>query len=325
MPAILDIFNLVIFRKNIEPSAISAYKNMVPVISNIKASIIRGFLEIAFLPNKAYVLIVAIVKAIYRMTVSGQNLLEWMTSEEAEKQSKTDLKNTYKFMWANILIGLILLITSVGANCVRPNIYNMFITVLGIFWIFAPILAWHISKETKELTPAEELTQKDKQYILEVGAKTWEYFEDFMNEENNYLVPDNYQEDRKEKIAPRTSSTNIGLGLLSVISAYDLKYIELEEAINLIAKGIETINKLTKWNGHLYNWYNTKTLEPLMPRFISTVDSGNFVGYLYTLKQFLIDVGACLVCARAGTRPASTGFNKQYRQPNSKHRFHTFI
>ena len=78
--------------------------------------------------------------------------------------------------------------------------------------------------------------------------------------------------------------------MLSIISAYDLKYIKLEEAIDLIYKIIKTIEKLQKWNGHLYNWYNTKTLEPLIPRYISTVDNGNLIGYLYTIKQFLLGI-----------------------------------
>lgn len=57
----------------------------------------------------------------------------------------------------------------------------------------------------------------------------------------------------------------------------------------LYQKIIDTVNALAKWNGHLYNWYNTKTLEPLIPRYVSSVDSGNFVGYLYVVKQFLIE------------------------------------
>ena len=91
-------------------------------------------------------------------------------------------------------------------------------------------------------------------------------------------------------MANRTSPTNIGLGLLAICSAYDLDYIDLTQCLELLEKSLNTIAKLPKWNGHLYNWYNTLNLEPLFPRYISTVDSGNFVGYLYTLKQFLIEI-----------------------------------
>ena len=102
-------------------------------------------------------------------------------------------------------------------------------------------------------------------------------------------MPDNYQEDRREKTVNRTSSTNIGLELLAFISAYDLGFINQKQAIDYITKVIETINRLAKWNGHLYNWYQLETLEPMIPRYVSSVDSGNLVGYLYIVKQFLIE------------------------------------
>lgn len=136
----------------------------------------------------------------------------------------------------------------------------------------------------------EELSNEEKKYILNLGEKTWNYFKEFMNEENNFLPPDNYQEDRRNKIVNRTSSTNIGLGLLAVVSGFDLGYSTLEDTMILLEKSMDTIDSLPKWNGHLYNWYNTKTLEPLYPRYVSTVDNGNFIGYLYTLKEFIIRV-----------------------------------
>ena len=103
--------------------------------------------------------------------------------------------------------------------------------------------------------------------------------------------------------------------MLAVISAYDLGFIEIEECIELLSKTVYTIIKLEKWKGHLYNWYNTKTLEPLFPRYISTVDNGNFIGYLYTVKQFLQEiseksVGGQALCppgqVRVDTRPTPT-------------------
>ena len=111
-----------------------------------------------------------------------------------------------------------------------------------------------------------------------------------MSEVNNFLPTDNFQEDRRYKIVNRTSSTNIGFALLAIIDAYDLKFITFDECINRLQKVFNTILKLEKWNGHLYNWYNIKTLEPLRPRFISTVDSGNFVASLYVTKQFLTEL-----------------------------------
>ena len=146
---------------------------------------------------------------------------------------------------------------------------------------------WYISIENKEEKPIELLDKKEKDYVLEIGRKTWEFFEKYLNKENNYLITDNYQEGRKNKIVKRTSSTNIGLSMLAVISANDLGYIDNEKTIELLKNIIYSVESLQKWNGHLYNWYNTETKEPLIPRYISTVDSGNFVGYLYVVKAWL--------------------------------------
>ena len=220
------------------------------------------------------------------MKISKKHLLEWLTAEQAEKQAKTDLVSYYKFMWMNLVFGILSLAFGIVTN-------QILLITAGALWAIAPIFAWYISKEIKKVLAIEKISTKDKEYLIEIGKKTWQYFKDNINEENNFLAPDNYQEDRINKVAPRTSTTNIGLGMLSVISAYDLKYIEQEEAIDILRKTLDTITKLQKWNGHLYNWYNTNTLEPLIPRYISTVDNGNFIGYLYTVKQFLIEESKC--------------------------------
>lgn len=280
--SILDILNYIIFKKGKDSRFIYAHKSISKSISSIKASILRGILEISFLPHKAYIHLKSIIKTIYRIKISKMNLLEWLTAEEAEKQAKTDLISYYKFMFVNIVFGILFLVFGLFAT-------QIFAIIGGIIWEIAPVFAWYISKDIKQEKAIDKVSKKDIEYILEIGKKTWQYFKEYINEDNNFLPPDNYQEGRKNKIAQRTSSTNIGLGMLSIISAYDLKYIELEEAIELLDKMLGTIMKLQKWNGHLYNWYNTKNLEPLIPRYISTVDNGNFIGYLYTTKQFLID------------------------------------
>ena len=212
--------------------------------------------------------------------ISHKHLLEWTTSEEAEKQAKTDMISYNNQMAINILAGII----TISIGLLRTNI---FATILGLWWFITPSIMWYISQEIKKQKAIEKLNQQEREYVLEIGKRTWEFFKTYLTEENNYLIPDNYQEDRKEKIVQRTSSTNIGLSLLAVISAYDLKYITIGEAVELLKNIINSIESLEKWNGHLYNWYNTKTLNPLLPRYISSVDSGNFIGYLYVLKDLV--------------------------------------
>lgn len=139
----------------------------------------------------------------------------------------------------------------------------------------------------KKVDRKSEISKNEMSYITEVAKRTWNFFETYLTEENNYLPPDNYQEVRIPEVVDRTSSTNIGLALISIISAYDLGFIEIQKCLRLLNKMILTIKKLPKWNGHLYNWYNIKKLEPLKPEYISTVDSGNFIGYVFIVKAFL--------------------------------------
>ena len=277
IPSVIEIVNRIIYKKDGE----TYQKTFNKEITGIKASIIRGILEIGILPDKAYTMFSSIIKTIYRMCFSKKHLLEWTTAEEAERNSKEDLSSYYKSMLANLVIGVVLLIFLYK---------NPLVIALSILFIITPGVMGVISKKQKKVFPIEVLNNQEKEYVKEIGQKTWVFFKENINEKTNYLPPDNYQEDRKEQIVYRTSSTNIGLGLLAVVASYDLGYETLEDTINLLSKMIDTISKFEKWNGHLYNWYDIQTLKPLVPKYVSTVDSGNFVGYLYTLKQFLEDV-----------------------------------
>ncbi len=276
LPYILELLNYLIGKKEGEEKQ----KVFTPKVSGIKGIFLRAIISLGCLPYKAYISLKAIIKTLYRLTISHKNLLEWTTSEEAEKQAKTDMLSYNKNMLVNIIFGIV----SIAIYVPQKSVLAL---ILGIIWLITPSIMCYISKERKEKKSIEILDKKEQEYVLEVGRKTWEFFEKYLNEKNNYLIPDNYQEDRKDKIVGRTSSTNIGLSLLAIISANDLGYIDYKKAIELLEKIIYVIDGLQKWNGHLYNWYNTKTKEPLIPRYISTVDSGNFVGYLYVVKAWL--------------------------------------
>ena len=276
IPFILELINNVILKREGEQKQ----KTFTPKISGIKGSISRGVITLGCLPYKAYISIKAIIITLYRICISHKHLLEWTTSEEAEKKSKSNLISYYGEMIVNAVFGVALVIIGIIID-------SPFWILFGTYFTLMPYVMWFISKDRNKAKAIEKLNKKDKEYVKEIGKKTWEFFEKYLAKENNYLIPDNYQEDRKEKIVFRTSSTNIGLSMLAVISAYDLGYIKKEESIKLLENIILSIEGLQKWNGHLYNWYNIKTKEPLVPRYISTVDSGNLVGYLYVVKIFL--------------------------------------
>lgn len=250
------------------------------LILGYKTYIYQGILSFIFLPHEAIMLIDAITRTMYRVFISKKNLLEWTTAFDMEKRLKNDMASYFTRMKENIILSILLVVLT---YVFRPE--NLTIsTVIAILWIIGPILAYIISKEEKQVI---EIKEGDLLLLRDIARETWEYYRDFTDEKNNYLPPDNFQEYPYNGIANRTSPTNIGFYLISVLSSRDLDFITTEEMVDLIGLTINTIEKMEKWEGHLYNWYDTETLAPLRPVFVSTVDSGNFIAYLIVLKEGL--------------------------------------
>ena len=216
----------------------------------------------------------AITVTLFRLVITRKNLLEWVTAADMERKLKNTIKSFFSLMWFSVVAGIIVLLE--GFLSFDNIITTCVATLLGICWIIAPIVAYYLSKPI--IYKKEKLDTEEIRVLYDYAKRTWRYFDEFVNEENNYLPPDNYQEDPPNDLAHRTSPTNIGLALLAFITANDLGFISIREMIARLEKTINTIQKLEKWNGHLLNWYDTKTLKPLRPRYISTVDSGNFIG-----------------------------------------------
>ena len=277
-PFLLEIINIIIFKKEGEQKQ----NTFTPKIAGFQGAILRAIITLGALPYKAWVSFISISKTLYRLIFSKKHLLEWMTSEEAEKNAKDDILSYIKAMISNIILGAIAIFDFTVIKSI-PGIF------IGVLWVVAPLIMNFISREIKEKSPKDMLNNEEIKFVKDVGKRTFDFFLNNVTKENNYLIPDNYQEDRKNEYVDRTSSTNIGLSLLALQAGYDLGYIDLEKALDLIKNVIDTVKNLQKWNGHLYNWYNIKTKEPLIPRYISTVDSGNFVGYLYVTKTFLAE------------------------------------
>ena len=254
------------------------------MIDELSACIYRAIINIMTLPTKAYISLDAGIRTIYRMSVTKEHLLEWTTSDEAEKQDSNNLGEVIVKMLPNIIFGIIVLILSIYG---KSHIYfKGAMYILSVLFISAPFVMWDISHKRQTKSKFDKLTEEEKNYVKGIAQKTWNFFSEYMNQENSFLPPDNFQESRREKVVSRTSSTNIGLGLLGIVSSYDLGFINLENAILRLEETMKTIEKLEKWNGHLYNWYNTKTLKPLIPRYVSTVDSGNFVRIYVHFEDF---------------------------------------
>ncbi len=281
-PSILELLDIFMNYKTEEQRLISKE------FTKVQGAIYRFLVKLSILPDMAYLEINAFIKSIYRMKISHNFMLEWTTSNDAEKSSKKTVSGYYLSMLPNVFAGIVLLAISFGVILYNINLLCILSFILGLIWLLAPLIMYKLGVKNEKIL-SDSLEDGDKEFLLDIAKRTWQYFKDNMV---NNLPSDNYQADRKAKKSAITSPTNIGLSLMAMMSAYDLKFENLKDTIDMIEKTITTIEDLEKWNGHLYNWYNIYTLDAVKPLFISSVDSGNLIGYLYTVKQFLIEVKA---------------------------------
>ena len=264
-----------------QPMSKVAFRNLFNAVYIIMEQAAFRFI---LLPYRAWVSIDAIARTLYRLYVSKKQLLQWETAEAAEKSTVNSI-GTYFKMWKSALPASIILI--VAAFLSNPVILEKIEFVLiALIWTLSPLFSYVISIANKKIR--QSLPLDEKYPIIRTSARmTWQYFEDFCTESNNYLCPDNYQIFPNKKVSLKTSPTNIGLQLMSFLSAKDMGYIGLISFVEYVEKTISTIEKLDKWNGHLYNWYSIDSLEKLYPEYVSTVDSGNFVSYLIVISNGL--------------------------------------
>ncbi len=253
-------------------------------ILGLKGSLYQTLLIIAFLPYHAYVTADGIIRTLHRMYVSNKNLLEWVTASEVEKRFQNDQIGYIRKMRIPVAGSVVIL-----ASILIFRSYSLpYVLAIGAVWAAAPRIAYRISLPEKSIKP-QEVDQKDIAGLRRLTRKTWAYYEDFAGAESSFLAPDNVQIDPPNGIAHRTSPTNIGFMLISILSARDFGYISTIDMVDRLDRTITTMEGMETWRGHLYNWYDTRTLEVLRPFFVSTVDSGNLVGYLICLRQGIED------------------------------------
>lgn len=248
-----------------------------PSWGSIKKNALRGVIDASTLPYRAYLCVDAIVRALYRQYFSKKSILEWSVAANRERSNpKTGLVSIF----AAVVFGLLLWKDSSALLAALPFLLLWFVSPLVVTWL----------NKIPEKTTDKDLKGKDKQFLRFIARTTWRFFDDFVTDKTNWLPPDNYQEMLRVELANRTSSTNIGLYLLSVVSAREFGYVTPNEILDRIQKSFATIKKLELYEGHLLNWYNIETLEPLHPRYVSTVDSGNLIACLWVLEQSINDI-----------------------------------
>jgi len=249
-------------------------------------STVRQFSQVAFslacLPYEAFFSLDAVARTVWRLLVSHRRLLEWDPAGEPDRHGQTGLVGAFRSMWIAPTMALGTTWVLLGS---RPAALAFAAPILFL-WLVSPAIAWWISRPLARR--AAKLTVDQTLFLRAQARKTWGFFDTFVNPENHWLPPDNYQEHPGPAIAQRTSPTNMGLALLANLSAYDFGYIPAGVLIERTANALGTMDALARYRGHFYNWYDTQSLKPLHPTYISTVDSGNLAGHLLTLRPGLL-------------------------------------
>ena len=247
-------------------------------------SVLQSAWSIMLLPYEAFINLDAIVRTMVRMRLTHTGMLEWKTASDAEREGNRGLWEAYRRM--AIAPGLAVLM-GVTLAFVRPNALSVAAPLLAS-WLLAPAVAWRFSWPARARTA--KLSRQQSLFLHQLSRKTWRFFERFIGPEDHWLPPDNVQELPVAVIAHRTSPTNIGLSLLSTLTAYDFGYISAGRLIERTGYTLHTLGQLERFRGHLLNWYDTRTLQPLPPSYVSSVDSGNLVGHLLTLRAGLMEL-----------------------------------
>lgn len=251
---------------------------VMQALSGTGQAALVALLNLCFLPHQTLLAIDAIVRSLIRRFITGERLLEWETAAEAESTSrKTTPVDRYLAMMPFIACGVAV---AIYAFAPRHTTILVAAPILVMWCVVTVITAW-LNKSPSEQN--KRLSANDKGFLHTHALYIWRYFYEFGGEKHNYLIPDNVQEQDHAEAA-RVSPTNIGLLLNARQAACELGFLTTPEFVELTRKSLNTIGRLEKLRGHLYNWYETKNCTPLEANpFVSSVDSGNFVASLYTL------------------------------------------
>ncbi|MGH7373479.1 MAG: glucoamylase family protein, partial [Candidatus Rokuibacteriota bacterium] len=273
------------------PALLPALAEVVPRRSGIsKRTHLRGVgrsfvlagsqigLGITLLAHQAWLMSDAIGRTLVRLYLTRRRLLEWTAAAQAESELSRDITGVYRRMRGALVltavaVGLVALFRPESTAVAGPFL---------LLWALSPLAARWVSQPPRP-SPTLLLSRSDSDMLRSSGRRTWRFFETFVGPDDSFLPPDNFQEDPKPVVAHRTSPTNIGLYLLSIVSARDFGWLGILDTLDRLEATLATMRRLERFRGHFYNWYDTGGLRPLEPRYVSTVDSGNLAAHLLTL------------------------------------------
>lgn len=241
-------------------------------------NLLRAIFSIICLPHQAYLMAHAVAITLWRTFVSRRHLLEWETAFHAERRLGGSLRHFLLEMSGGLFLTLLALVLASWSAGLAIEAYPLF-----ALWLAAPLIAYYTSKPIERVAYA--LSPGEQEYLYLAAWQTWSYFRDHLKPDYNFLIPDNLQMVPTPIVAERTSPTNIGLSVLSTLAANDLGFTSIPFSLNYTEKILESLGRLERWKGHFYNWYDIRSLAPLAPRYVSSVDSGNMVGCFMAARR----------------------------------------
>ena len=251
-------------------------------------------LAIVFLPHQAWVSADAIIRTFWRMLVTRRHLLEWQTASHTERGMSGSFRIAWRNMWPAVALACVILGAVVWRAVAVPDAaappWQIVVAVLPLVlaWIASPAIAQALGRPA--VLREHRLSRESRRQVLRYALLHWRFFDRFAGEETQWLAPDNFQEKPEPVVAMRTSPTNIGLQLLATTSAWDLGFITLDDMTRRLELAFRSLERMRRFHGHFYNWYELEKLTVLEPAYVSTVDSGNLAGHLIALRQACLSI-----------------------------------
>jgi cellobiose phosphorylase len=250
-----------------------------------------NLLELLLTPFHAFIYVAEILRTQWRL-LSRRRLLEWQTASDAHSQARTTLAGTFLAMWpapvAAAAVAVVLAGRMMSGSMQATPEAIIAEGLLLAAWFISPAIMWYMGRPA--LRRSDGIDDRQRLFLRKTARRTWEYFARFVGPEHHWLPPDNFQQDPPIGEATRTSPTNMGMALLSNLAAWDFGYVSVGTLLERTRQAFRTMEELPRHRGHFFNWYDTRTLKPAPPRYVSTADSGNLSGSLIALKAGLVEL-----------------------------------
>ena len=267
---------------------------------DLATDLARVSVQLTFIANQAYDMLHAAGLTVARLIRNKGPFLQWETAAAvAQRTRRLDMRGFYNAMTSSPAIAFV---AALLVLVIRPLAMPAALPIL-MLWVAAPAIAFVLSKPAPTSRPS--VSEADAEYLRGIAERTWRFFDTYVTHEDRWLPPDNVQFDSEPRVAHRTSPTNIAMSMLSALAAHDLAFIDTARLIATLEATLATVDRLEHFEGHLLNWYDTQSLMPLSPKYVSTVDSGNFAAALIVIAAAMGDLARAQTDNDAGKAMAA--------------------